>query len=73
MRLQTGVCETLMLVVVVLEAHQNHRSYFRFTMKQFSMVGGYTKDPRKALNCQNWGGWALARGWALAWDNILTV
>ena len=63
MRLQIGVYETLMPDVVAPEVHQNNCSYvdelsgtyFRFTMQQFSMVGGYIKEFRKPLNCQNWG------------------
>ena len=47
------------------KVHQNNRSYicgptFRFTMQEFSMVGGYTENPEKL---SNWG-------WVLAWDNI---
>ena len=27
---------------------------FRFTTREFSMVGGYTENPEKPQNCQNW-------------------
>ena len=28
---------------------------FRFTMREFSMVDGYTENLEKSQNCQNWG------------------
>ena len=28
---------------------------FGFTMREFSMVGSYTENPKKSQNCQNWG------------------
>ena len=28
---------------------------FGFTMREFSMVGGYMENPEKPQNCQNWG------------------
>ena len=60
-----GVCETSMPDVMAPEAHQNDRSYVRElsrpTSIQLSMVGGYTKDLKKSLNCQNWGVGACTR------------
>ena len=67
-----GVCETLMLDALAPETQQNNRSYVcelsgpTFDLVcNFSMVGGYTKDLRKSLNCQNWGV-STSRGWVLA-------
>ena len=62
---------------MVSEVHQDDHSYvlelsgptFRFTMQEFSMVGGYTEDLRKPQNCQNLEGWALARGNMVSIEN----
>ena len=41
-------------------------------MQEFCIVGDYTEDLSKPQNCQNCGmGWALALGWAPAWDNTV--
>ena len=56
---RTGVCEPLMPDVVAPKVHQNNRSYggptLGFTTRKFSRVDGYTENPEKPLNCQNWG------------------
>ena len=41
-------------------------------MREFSIVGGYTDNPEKPQNCQNWG-WALVWVWALIRDNPVVV
>ena len=45
--------------VVAPKVHQNNRSYggptLGFTTREFSRVDGYTENPEKPLNCQNWG------------------
>ena len=72
------MCETLILDVMVPEAHQNDCSYVR-------ELSGLTFDSlRKNLawwaitwrtsrnhKTVNIGGWALARRWALAQDNMV--
>ena len=60
-RLQTGVCETLMLDVMAPEAHQNNCSYVhqlsRPTLDSIQHGGWLHEGPQKKnpLNCQNWG------------------
>ena len=58
-RPRTGVCEPLMPDVVApkvqLQLCDLSRPTFGFTMREFSMVGGYTENPKKSQNCQNWG------------------
>ena len=55
--------------VVGPKVHQNNRSYVSSadlpSDSEFSMVGGYTENPEKPQNCQNWGV-GTARVWALA-------
>ena len=41
---------------------------FGFTMREFSMVGSYTEKNHKTFK---FGGWELARVWALARDNTV--
>ena len=43
---------------------------FGFTTREFSMVGGYTENPEKPQNRQNWG-WAFALIWVLARNNTV--
>jgi len=53
------VCEPLMPDVMAPKAHQNNRRYVSSadlpSDSEFSMVGGYTENPEKPQNCQNWG------------------
>ena len=70
---RTGVCEPLMPGVMAPKVHKNNRSYicelsgptFRFTMQEFSMVGGYTRRTLKNHKSIKIGGWALG------WDNTV--
>ena len=55
MRLWTGVCETLMPDVLLAKAHHRNDHSYVHELSGSSMVGGYTKDLNKSLNCQNWG------------------
>ena len=62
MRPWTGVWEPLMPDVVSPKVHQNNSSYVSSAelpsdslRENFSMVGGYTENPEKSQNCQNWG------------------
>ena len=43
---------------------------FRVTIQEFCMVGGYTEDLTNHRTVKI-GGWAIARGWALARDNTV--
>ena len=45
---------------------------FQVTTQEFCMVGGYTEDLTNHKTVKI-GGWALARGWALAWDNMVVL
>ena len=54
------MCEPfLMPDVMAPKVHQNNRSYVSSadlpSDSEFSMVGGYTENPEKPQNCQNWG------------------
>ena len=58
MRPQTDVCEPLMPRCVVQSASellQLSGPTFGFTTREISMVGGYTENPKKPQNGQNWG------------------
>ena len=41
-------------------------------MQEFCMVGGYTEDLTNHRTVKI-GGWAIARGWALARDNMVVT
>ena len=69
MRIQKGMCKTLLPDVAALEAHQNHCSYvcelgrltFDSLHKNIALcMGSYTQDLKKSPNCQNFV-WALAQ------------
>ena len=53
-----GVCEPLMPDVMASKAQSQlcelSGSTFGFNTQEFSMVGGYTENLEKPLNCQNW-------------------
>ena len=48
-------------------------TYLWFTMQEFSTVDAYTDNLRKPQKLYKKGGWALAQGWAPAWDNTVVV
>ena len=46
------------------------RPTFKFSVQEFSMVGGYTESPEKPQTVEI-GGWALVQVWVLAQDNMV--
>ena len=52
-----GVCEPLVPDVVSSKMQLCELSgpTFGYTTREFSMVGGYTENPEKSQNGQNWG------------------
>ena len=77
MRLQMGVCKTLMLDIVVPEVHKNDRSYVELSRPTFDslcnnlawwVVTWRTSKDHKTVKI---GGSTLARGWVLAQDNMV--
>ena len=72
-----GVYETLMPDVMAPEAHQNNHSYVRelsgLTFDSLHKnLSSWSVTRRTAKKTVKVGGWVLARGWALAWDNTVT-
>ena len=70
------MCKPLMPDVVASKAQSQlcklGGSTYGFNMQEFSMVGGYTDnlENNKTVKIR---GWALARVWALAWDNMVMM
>ena len=63
-KLRTFVCETLMPNNVVAPEAPTGAMYVNsedLLAIQFSTVGGYMKDLKKSLSCQNWGVGACVR------------
>ena len=60
----TGVCKALMPDVMAPKVDQNNRSYVSSpldSMQEFSMEGGYMKNPKNKKKTVKIGVWALAQ------------
>ena len=75
-----GVCRTLMLDVMAPEAHQNDHCYVYMSAADLLLIdytriqhGGQLHVDLKKHKTVKIGGWTLAQGRALAWDNTALI